>query len=61
VKRTITLPAACLPSLNVALDALMRDIEAGNIPEWGQDDHPGTMLITIERSDLPALKLVGAA
>lgn len=63
IKRRIAIPAAFLPSLDAAIDGVMKDIAAGTIPEWGQDDVPGNLyiVVTIERADFPAVKLQGAA
>lgn len=60
MKRTIAIPAAFLPALDAALDKLMHQIAANEVPMWAQDDAPGWMTLTIERPE-PALRLVPKA
>lgn len=59
LKRTILIPSRFLPELDRILTEFRSRIEHGEIPDWGQDDVDGMMVLTLERPEpKPSLKVV---
>lgn len=47
ITRTVAIPAKYVPSLDLALDKLLAQIEAGEIPVFAQDSTSDDLLVTV--------------
>jgi hypothetical protein len=53
IVRHFVIPAKYQTALDLALDKLLAQIERGEIPDWGEDDLPGLITLTMERPEGP--------